>query len=119
MCGKVPSTCTLGAHVKEGSLLTGRKPSCLSLSVFCPHAPFDGARCYAQVLELARMMFKKCHLVHADLSEYNVLYHEKVRCSGYYIQRQFSVGSLMVVSGTPKCRRPETPSFGAGPRDTC
>ena len=56
---------------------------------FVLHAPFDGARCYAQVLELARMMFKKCHLVHADLSEYNVLYHEKVRCSGYYIQRQF------------------------------
>ncbi|CAM9930007.1 unnamed protein product [Ectocarpus sp. 4 AP-2014] len=35
-------------------------------------------RCYAQVLELARLMFLKCHLVHADLSEYNVLYHEKV-----------------------------------------
>ncbi|CAN0116546.1 unnamed protein product, partial [Ectocarpus sp. 13 AM-2016] len=36
------------------------------------------SRCYAQVLELARLMFLKCHLVHADLSEYNVLYHEKV-----------------------------------------
>ncbi|CAN0461222.1 unnamed protein product, partial [Hapterophycus canaliculatus] len=36
-------------------------------------------RCYAQVLELARLMFQKCHLVHADLSEYNVLYHEKVK----------------------------------------
>lgn len=36
------------------------------------------SRCYAQVLELARVMFLKCHLVHADLSEYNVLYHEKV-----------------------------------------
>lgn len=38
-------------------------------------------RCYLQVLELIRLMFRKCRLVHADLSEYNVLYHEKVRMS--------------------------------------
>lgn len=38
-----------------------------------------GSRCYAQVVELARLMFMRCRLVHADLSEYNVLYHEKVR----------------------------------------
>lgn len=37
-------------------------------------------RCYAQALELVRAMYQKCKLVHADLSEYNILYHKKVRC---------------------------------------
>ncbi|CAM9288886.1 unnamed protein product, partial [Discosporangium mesarthrocarpum] len=35
-------------------------------------------RCYVQVLELARGMYRRCRLVHGDLSEYNVLYHNKV-----------------------------------------
>ena len=32
-------------------------------------------RAYQQVAEMAKMMYEKCHLVHADLSEYNILYH--------------------------------------------
>ncbi|XP_043193542.1 serine/threonine-protein kinase RIO3-like isoform X3 [Amphibalanus amphitrite] len=31
---------------------------------------------YRQVLEMTQTMYEKCHLVHADLSEYNILYHD-------------------------------------------
>ena len=34
-------------------------------------------RLYSQLLLLVRRMFKICRLVHADLSEYNLLYHKK------------------------------------------
>lgn len=34
------------------------------------------ASAYAQTVSLAQAMFEKCHLVHADLSEYNLLWHQ-------------------------------------------
>lgn len=32
--------------------------------------------CYNQVVKLMRQMFHQCRLIHADLSEYNLLYHK-------------------------------------------
>ncbi|XP_032791513.2 serine/threonine-protein kinase RIO3 [Daphnia magna] len=32
---------------------------------------------YSQTVSLLHKMFNECHLVHADLSEYNILWHEK------------------------------------------
>ena len=31
---------------------------------------------YTQLVPLLREMYQRCHLVHADLSEYNILVHE-------------------------------------------
>ena len=31
---------------------------------------------YTQLVLLLREMYQRCHLVHADLSEYNILVHE-------------------------------------------
>jgi len=38
------------------------------------------ASLYAELLSIMRKMFHKCKLVHADLSEYNILYHEGHLC---------------------------------------
>ena len=35
----------------------------------------DMRACYAQCVRLVRTLYHTCHLVHADLSEYNLLYH--------------------------------------------
>jgi RIO kinase 1 len=35
------------------------------------------AKCYRQLLLDVRTMYHQCRLVHADLSEYNILYHQK------------------------------------------
>ncbi|TSL40940.1 Serine/threonine-protein kinase RIO3 [Bagarius yarrelli] len=36
----------------------------------------DLKKAYYQVLEIMQQMFQKCNLVHADLSEYNMLWHD-------------------------------------------
>ncbi|KAJ1975109.1 Serine/threonine-protein kinase rio1 [Dimargaris verticillata] len=43
-------------------------------------AEFDASRypaLYVQLVKIMRRMYQVCHLVHADLSEYNILYHAK------------------------------------------
>ncbi|PKI84419.1 non-specific serine/threonine protein kinase [Malassezia vespertilionis] len=42
-----------------------------------PHIPADAwPRLYCQLMASVRRMYHQCRLVHADLSEYNILYHE-------------------------------------------
>ena len=36
----------------------------------------DWTRLYCELLIMVHRMYHECHLVHADLSEYNILYHE-------------------------------------------
>lgn len=38
----------------------------------------DTVECYNQVIQIIDDMYNKCNLIHADLSEYNLLYHEKI-----------------------------------------
>lgn len=33
---------------------------------------------YSQIIKILWRMYQKCHLVHADFSEYNLLYHKGV-----------------------------------------
>ncbi len=40
-------------------------------------SPARLAKCYRQLLLDMRTMYHQCRLVHADLSEYNILYHQK------------------------------------------
>ncbi|KAF5140939.1 serine threonine-protein kinase rio1 [Vairimorpha ceranae] len=37
----------------------------------------DPIDCYNQVIQIISDMYNKCNLIHADLSEYNLLYHNK------------------------------------------
>ncbi|XP_068199747.1 serine/threonine-protein kinase RIO3 isoform X1 [Antennarius striatus] len=39
-------------------------------------SPEDMADAYQQVLQLMQVLFQDCNLVHADLSEYNILWHD-------------------------------------------
>ena len=39
-------------------------------------SPHQWQKAYKQTLEIVSGMLRKCHLVHADLSEYNLLYHD-------------------------------------------
>lgn len=39
-------------------------------------APDEAQTLYAEVVRLMRRMYRECRLVHADLSEYNMLYSD-------------------------------------------
>lgn len=41
-----------------------------------PSRPSRWTELYAELLSMVRIMYQTCRLVHADLSEYNILYHE-------------------------------------------
>jgi len=36
----------------------------------------DWVNCYEQVLLIIRRLYQRCRVIHADLSEYNLLYHD-------------------------------------------
>ena len=40
-------------------------------------SPHDMRACYLQCIRILRTLYHTCHLVHADLSEYNLLYHNQ------------------------------------------
>ena len=40
-------------------------------------SPSDMRTCYLQCIRIVRTLYHCCHLVHADLSEYNLLYHDR------------------------------------------
>lgn len=42
-----------------------------------PMGPEEASQVYLDVVKIIRRMYFDCNLVHADLSEYNLLYHEK------------------------------------------
>ena len=43
----------------------------------CPMGPEEASQVYLDVVKIIRLMYFDCNLVHADLSEYNLLYFEK------------------------------------------
>jgi RIO-like serine/threonine protein kinase len=56
-------------------LLIGIRLSRYSYMSCCDARCCRWKQCYAQCLELSRLLLLRCSLVHGDLSEYNVLYH--------------------------------------------
>lgn len=47
------------------------------ISELSPNPAEEYLALYHQLVAYMRIMYQKCRLVHADLSEYNILYHEK------------------------------------------
>lgn len=54
-------------------------PFCLATAALTCHSPVSTVlpySCYAQVVGLVRALFQRAGLVHGDLSEYNILWHQ-------------------------------------------
>jgi RIO kinase 1 len=54
------------------------------------NASFDAQEVYGNVREYIRLLYQKAHIVHADLSEYNILYYRR---KPYFIDMGQSVSS--------------------------
>lgn len=69
-----PSVVSLKKHVLVMSLIGGNSPAPKLKDASLSVADLQDA--YEQTLELMKTLHRKCALVHADLSEFNLLWHE-------------------------------------------
>ncbi|VDP91090.1 unnamed protein product [Echinostoma caproni] len=59
---------------KDGIPAPKLKDACFIEPENNDHSPVDWTKLYAQIVNDVRTLYQKCRLVHADLSEYNLLY---------------------------------------------
>ena len=73
---RVPEPVMLKKHVLVMQLIgTDGKPAPKLKEAQLSYAELELA--YDQIVEMLKILYNKCHLVHADLSEYNILWHEQ------------------------------------------
>lgn len=50
---------------------------------------------YRELVQVIRRLYQKCRLVHADLSEYNILVHQvcdgHIVCGGFYVAEGYPI----------------------------
>ena len=56
---------------------------------------------YTEMVCIVRTLYQKCRLVHADLSEYNILYHEASHMGIAYCKLPPTKAWLSVLHRTP------------------
>jgi len=75
---RVPEAVTLKKHVLVMSFIGSEGRPAPKLKEAADHmSDKDLARAYQQVVEMMEQLYSDCHLVHADLSEYNILWWQK------------------------------------------
>ncbi len=71
-----PEPIELNEHVLVMELLGDDKGNASPKLKDAPLSPDDYPRVYEELITYMRMLYQKCRLVHADLSEYNTVYHK-------------------------------------------